>query len=580
MVMKLRGFLAGALCAALAAVLFFTFFGRAEWWLFDLESRQLARSRPADPRIVLVTVSDEAIRNLAELYGRPPYSRAVWALVVDELQRDGAKVIAFDLLLSEENANDPEGDRALAGAIAGAPVVLAAQTEPTITLPHPMFRRGARVGTIRFADTHHYLLTDRGLPSLGLASARLFANRPLTNARELVIRWNGAKKNLRDLSYANAGVDKVVLAALMRQEGSPIPDAFTQQFRGRIVLIGNTAAGLMDLRPNPLSPIAPGLEHHANAIDNLLHADGNRVANRWLMLPLLLLIGAAFGAVIDRTRSQLVSGIVAVAGIAIVLAAGYAALALGGWIVPAFTAAIAVALTYVVLTVLKFVAEQQQTALLRATFGRYVSPQILDHILAHPEKVHLGGERRELTILFSDIRGFTSISEATSPEEVVEMLNEYLTRMVDILLVHGGTLDKFIGDAVMGFWNAPAPDPDHARHAVACAVAMIDETARLRAQWETEGKAAIRIGIGVNSGEAVAGNIGSERVFGYTVIGDAVNLASRLESKNKDYGTEIIVSEFTLARMGEGFKTVYLDEVKVKGKEQAVKIYQVIQDSE
>ena len=148
--------------------------------------------------------------------------------------------------------------------------------------------------------------------------------------------------------------------------------------------------------------------------------------------------------------------------------------------------------------------------------------------------------------------------------------------MVDILLAHGGTLDKFIGDAVMGFWNAPAPDEDHARHAVACAVAMIEDTARLREQWEREGKAAIRIGIGVNTGDAVAGNIGAERVFGYTVIGDAVNLASRLESKNKDYGTEIIVSESTLARMGEGFTTVYLDEVKVKGKEKAVKIYQVI----
>jgi adenylate cyclase len=209
------------------------------------------------------------------------------------------------------------------------------------------------------------------------------------------------------------------------------------------------------------------------------------------------------------------------------------------------------------------------------TFGRYVSPQILDHILAHPEKVRLGGERRDLTILFSDIRGFTSISEASQPEEVVEMLNEYLTRMVDILLKHGGTLDKFIGDAVMGFWNAPADDPDHARHAVACAVEMIEETARLREQWEGEGKAPIRIGIGVNTGEAVAGNIGSERVFGYTVIGDAVNLASRLESKNKDYVTEIIISESTLERMGEGFETVYLDDVKVKGKEKAVKIYEV-----
>src|SRR5207253_10212115 len=161
-------------------------------------------------------------------------------------------------------------------------------------------------------------------------------------------------------------------------------------------------------------------------------------------------------------------------------------------------------------------------------------------------KVHLGGERRDLTILFSDIRGFTSISEAAEPEEVVEMLNEYLTKMVEILLDHGGTLDKFIGDAVMGFWNAPAADANHALHAVQCSIAMIDETARIRARWETEGKASIRIGIGINTGDAVAGNIGAEQVWSYTVIGDAVNLASRLEGKNKDYATEIIISEFTM----------------------------------
>jgi len=569
---------AGALCASLVALLFLaspSFFG-AEWWLFDLQSRQLARSRPVDPRIVLVTVSDEVIANLKETYGRPPYSRAVWALVVEELKRSGATVIAFDILFSEENPSDPEGDRALATAIEGAPVILAAQTHPTVTLPLPMFRRTARVGTIRFVGEHRYVLTDRGLPSLALASAQLWKAEALPPHSTLVIRWNGAKKKADDLTYPNVGLDKVVLAALMRQEGTPVPEAFARQFRGKIVLIGNIAAGLWDLHPNPLSPIAPGLEHHANAIDNLLHADFNRVANRWLMLPLILLVGIGFGAAINPIRSQLLSGVVAILSIAAVLAAGYAALALGGWIVPAFTLSVAIALTYVVLTVLKFIEEQGQTALLRATFGRYVSPQILEHILAHPEKVHLGGERRELTILFSDIRGFTSISEAASPEEVVEMLNEYLTRMVDILLAHGGTLDKFIGDAVMGFWNAPAPDEDHARHAVACAVAMIEDTARLREQWEREGKAAIRIGIGVNTGDAVAGNIGAERVFGYTVIGDAVNLASRLESKNKDYGTEIIVSESTLARMGEGFTTVYLDEVKVKGKEKAVKIYQVI----
>jgi class 3 adenylate cyclase/CHASE2 domain-containing sensor protein len=560
----------GALCAALVAALYLasaSLFG-AEWWLFDLYSKQLARSRSPDPRIVLVTVDEKSVANLAELYGRPPYPRDVWAMAVDELKRAGAKVIAFDILFSEENPASPEGDRAFATALEGAPVILAGK-------PHPMFHP-AGTGSIELtrerATLHTYPLKN----SLGLVTAKHF-DPTIAAAGELLVRWNGAKEKPEDLSYTHYDLTPLIVTALRRQEGSLEPafaEEFARQFREKIVLIGYTAAGLVDLRANPLSTIAPGVELHANVIDNLINRDITRTAPSALMFPLIVLLGAAFGFAIDRTRSQLVSGIFAAVTLAALVTAGYGSL-VAGYHVPAFTAAVAIALTYVVITVFNFVREQHQTALLKMTFGRYVSPQILDHILDHPEKVRLGGERRDLTILFSDIRGFTSISEASEPEEVVEMLNEYLTRMVDILLKHGGTLDKFIGDAVMGFWNAPAADPDHARHAVACAVEMIEETARLRERWEAEGKASLRIGIGINTGEAVAGNIGSERVFGYTVIGDAVNLASRLESKNKDYVTEIIISESTLERMGDGFETVYLDDVKVKGKEKAVKIYEV-----
>ena len=560
----------GVLCAAVVAALLVldpALFG-AEWWLFDLESRQLAKSRPADPRIVMVAVDESSVRNLNEFYGRPPYPRDVWAMVVGELKHAGAKVIAFDILFTEENPAAPEGDRAFAAALEGAPVILAGK-------PHPMFRAAA-TGSIPLAREEATVHTYPLRGSLALAAAQRFD--PTIRADgELLIRWNGAKQDPEDHSYAYVDLDKVILAALKREEGSldaATAEAFAKNFRGKIVLIGYTAKGLLDLRANPLSPIAAGVELHANAIDNLINRDFNRTAPRAASIPILILLGAAFGFTIERTRSQLIAGAIAAASIVAVVLIGYAFL-VAGWFVPAFTAAVAVVLTYVVITAVKFVREQQQTALLKATFGRYVSPQILEHILAHPEKVHLGGERRDLTILFSDIRGFTSISEASEPEEVVEMLNEYLTRMVEILLRHGGTLDKFIGDAVMGFWNAPANDPDHAHHAVACAVEMIEETARLREWWESEGKAAIRIGIGINTGDAVAGNIGAEQVFGYTVIGDAVNLASRLEGKNKDYGTEIIVSESTLARMGDRFEAVYLDDVKVKGKEKAVKIYEI-----
>ncbi|MGZ8828880.1 MAG: CHASE2 domain-containing protein [Thermoanaerobaculia bacterium] len=630
---SIRGALAGLLCTVVVAAFSInneTYFG-AEWLLRDWISARLALHRAPDPRIMIVPISDSAARALTE-YGRPQtYTRELYALAIEELRRAGAAVIGIDVLLAEENAADPEGDRHLVEAVRGGSVVLGAQTAPpnertgpstvppeylwhvhgpsTLTPSHavlPMFR--ASTGTMRMASSpsanvHSYpmgdLVGNGFLPSLSLEMSRQFLRAapdgtitntingaafrfdsrsiPVDRNLAMTIRWHADPK-ARGLSYRAIDFDKVVVASLARNDPSIgiTPEklaVFEAQFRGKAVLIGQTSVGL-DLRPTPLSPTSAGVEIHANALDNLLNGQFDLVVNRWLVFPLIALVASILGFLLDYIRRQLTAAATAILFIVAALAIIYAS-AGGGWILPAFGALASLALTYVVLTVINIVAAQQQTAELRTTFGRYVSPQILDHILAHPEKVQLGGERRDLTILFSDIRGFTTISEASEPEQVVEMLNEYLTRMVEILLEHGGTLDKFIGDAVMGFWNAPAADPDHPRHAVACAVEMIRETAAIRERWITEGKAAIRIGIGINTGEAVVGNIGAEKVFGYTVIGDAVNLASRLESKNKDYGTEIIISEFTRERIGDAFETVYLDEVKVKGKEKAVKIYEV-----
>ncbi len=650
-----RGALAGAICAAIVMVVALldpTLFG-SEWLLGDAFSRSIAAKRPPDPRIVLVTVSDESMSILSQLnWGRPPYPRSLYAKVIDELRRAGASVAAFDILFAEDDSAHPDADRELAAALGTMPTVLAADTQPargsaaslssefapklwrvegarsgafTVTTPVAQFRNTTGIGTIRLASSprsasvHSYPSADSvtagaAVPSLAFEVARIAQNLPReahrtagsftfgamrvpVNSRgEMIIRWNGSKARPSRpgdpksgkydsgmISYAHADIHQLVIAAMahddpefaasLGDQAARLPQ-FEQRFRGKIVLIGYTAAGMLDLRPNPLSPVAPGLELHANAVDNLINRDFAREAPRGLVLPLILVLAAVAGALLYPIRSQLGAGALAVVFISVALAIGYAA-ASHGVIVPNVAAASSLALTYVTITVKKFIAEQEQTAMLRTTFGRYVSPQILDHILSHPERVHLGGERREMTILFSDIRGFTTISEASQPEQVVEMLNEYLTRMVEILLDHGGTLDKFIGDAVMGFWNAPAADPDHATHAVACAIEMVRETAILRERWLSEGKPELRIGVGVNTGEAVVGNIGAEKVFGYTVIGDAVNLASRLEGKNKDYVTEIIISEFTKERIGDGFELVYLDEVKVKGKEKAVRIFQV-----
>ena len=609
----------GALCAAIIILVSLqdpTFLG-AEWLLQDAFTRRLATRSPLDARVMIVSVNEKSVRTLDQAgFGKPPYSREVWAQAIRELQRAGARVVAIDIGLSEEDTNHPEGDRAFADAVRDVPVVLAADTDPRF--PHDLRRvasvlwsiRGEpsreifgivppfmsdppAIGTIRLEQphggvVHKYPIADRMtrdvyVPSLALETTRMYFRLPRSGEWQrdnfvfsgrrvpidFLIRWHETT-NGQFVDF-----DKLMTAAAMREE--PGADAaklapFEAQFRDKIVLIGYTAQGLFDLRSTPLHPATAGLLIHANAIDNLINGRFNRQANGALFA--VLIVAALIGGIIHRTHSQWAAGAIAIAGVAIWIAAGYIALR-GGIALNSVAAASSIALTYITITAVKFTAEQRHTAELRATFGRYVSPQILEHILAHPESVHLGGERRDLTILFSDIRGFTTISEASEPEAVVEMLNEYLTRMVEILLEHGGTLDKFIGDAVMGFWNAPAADPDHPRHAVECAIEMIEETARIRARWEADGKPALRIGIGVNTGDAVVGNIGAEKVFGYTVIGDAVNLASRLEGKNKDYGTEIIISEFTLARIDSAFQTVYLDEVKVKGKERAVRIYEV-----
>jgi adenylate cyclase len=629
----LRGVLLGLLCAALAGAFSVadpTFLG-AEWLLRDAYSRTLAGRRTPDPRVVVVAVSERTSRVLdSRGYGRWPYPRSVWAAAVRELRRAGARVIVLDVGLGEEDIRHPDDDRELAEVLRGAPVVLGVQTQtggrlphdggelahdlwhiggsaPTredfgVILPQRAFRTTSGIGTIRLASSarsgivHEYVLADQlggseqYVPGLALEAVRMYlggprearwtndalragwGSIPMKGGRADLV-WHGRSgpairypvvglENLLAANRRTSGVDGATLAAL---------DA---QFRGRIVVIGATAFGLFDLRATPLWPSSAGVEIHANAIDDLLNGTFLHDANMPAQVLLLLAIAAILGALFDAIRLQWLSGAVAMTAAAGWAATGFGMLA-GGIVIRTVAGISSVVLTYGLVTVVKFTDEQRQTALLKTTFGHYVSPQILNHILAHPEKVRLGGERREITVLFSDIRGFTTISEASEPEAVVEMLNEYLDRMVEILIEHGGTLDKFIGDAVMGFWNAPALDPDHPRNAVRCAISMVQETAKLRARWETEGKPSIRIGIGINTGEAVVGNIGAERVFGYTVIGDAVNLASRLEGKNKDYGTSIIISEHTLARIAGEVDTVYLDDVKVKGREKGVKIYGV-----
>jgi adenylate cyclase len=226
-------------------------------------------------------------------------------------------------------------------------------------------------------------------------------------------------------------------------------------------------------------------------------------------------------------------------------------------------------------TAYRYFVEDREKRKVKRLFGRYVSKDVYDQLLEHPERAELGGNRREMSVLFSDIRGFTSVTEKGDPEQLVAQLNEYFSRMVDIVFRHKGTVDKFVGDMVMALFGAPLDDPQHAEHAVAAAVDMVRELGELNRKWAAEGRAALDIGVGINSGDMIAGNIGSASIMSYTVIGDNVNLGSRLESLNKDYKTRIIVSEATRARLTGTYDLRPLGEVVVKGKSRPVAIFEV-----
>jgi adenylate cyclase len=229
---------------------------------------------------------------------------------------------------------------------------------------------------------------------------------------------------------------------------------------------------------------------------------------------------------------------------------------------------------FILVTTLNFFREGRDKRYIQQAFGHYVSPRVVDQLMADPGTLSLTGEQRELTIMFSDIRDFTTISESMDSRDLGAFMNEYLTIMSDIVMAHNGTVDKFIGDAIMAFWGAPAHDPQHGVNAVRTALAMLEKLREMQGVWIHRNLPFIDMGVGINTGLVSVGNFGSKNRFDYTVMGDAVNLASRLEGANKNYATNIILSEFTKKAIGETFFCRYVDRVRVKGKEKAVEIYE------
>jgi adenylate cyclase len=355
-----------------------------------------------------------------------------------------------------------------------------------------------------------------------------------------------------------------------------------EEIEGRLAIIGTSAAGLLDLRATPLEASVPGVELHAQAVEQILQ--GSFLQRPDFATPAELLYILVLGLLIAVLIYRLgAAGSAVLGGIAVATVIGvswYAFDALG-WLVDPIYPAIALTAVYLAGTLFVFLRTERERNRVRHAFGHYMAPALVERLADDPSRLKLGGEQRDMTLLFSDVRGFTAISEGLDAEELTHFLNSLFTPLSKIILEEQGTIDKFMGDAVMAFWNAPLDDSEHATHACSAALRIMQEMPGLNEHWRKEAEAKgrrfspVKIGIGLNTGICCVGNLGSETRFDYSVIGDNVNVASRLEGQSKTYDVGTIVGESTAARAPD-FAFLELDLLKVKGKTEATRIFALL----
>ena len=447
---------------------------------------------------------------------------------------------------------------------------------------------------------------DRALPSFGLAAAFTMAGVRPDEVRldrdVLQVRDRAIPLSLRHVRTA-AGTDAYLWSLIDFRGPALLPDLKSRPyphysafaiinsanqmlnhekpeidpsvFQHKIVFVGATGAGLYDVFETPFSGgKMPGIQVHAAVADDFLSNRFMRSAPDAGRIGCVLVGAVAIGAMAALMPAWWATA-ATLAMVSLFVWIATRLFAAGDWVnvsQPVLAGAFALfgGVAY------QYFFEGREKRRMKKLFGQYVSKDVYDQLVANPALARLGGQRREMTVLFSDIRGFTTVSERGQPEEIVHMLNQYFTRMVDLVFLHKGTVDKFVGDMVMALFGAPLDDPQHADHAVEAALDMIDELHSLNAAWQTVGRPSLDIGIGINTGPMIAGNIGSEQIMSYTVIGDAVNLGSRLESLNKQYGTRIIISDRTRARLTGQYVLKPLGDVVVKGKTEPVAIFAVV----
>jgi len=567
--------------------------------LSDAFVRMQAASLTPDPDIVIVDIDDASLAQMEDEAGRWPWPRAVHGELVRGIAAQQPRAIVFDILFSERDQFRPDSDDVFNQALQGIanvyfPMVrrdaaLDAQGAPAAQIaPLLGLQRGEqadetariallpplaldpahwRVGTINFEEDadgvgrRYQLYTDAYgwlIPSLPARVAQDLGY-AVPQQADMILAWRGKANSFKHLSYTDLYAD-------FNREQRQRP---ADELKDKIVIIGTAATGMHDVRVTPLASLTPGVEMLATAIDNLKNGRTMRRANNDFALGIaLLLLGLLSIAFMRGIHTLKIGGVLAAVSVLLLAAAWLAVGAL--LLLPVLAPLVLAWAAYFAFALREYLREKKSREQAVQMFSRFVNPHVVQELVAHGG-LSRAGESRQVSVLFSDIRGFTTLSEKRTPEQVVELLNRYFSLQVEVIFRHGGSLDKFIGDAIMAFWGAPLDDPEHARHAVEAALEMGEVLQRFRHELG-EADANFDVGIGIHSGPAVVGLIGSEQRREYTAIGDTVNLASRIEGLTKGV-SRILVSRDTMQACGDAFAFQSFGSYKVKGREQEVELF-------
>ena len=600
---------------------------------FDLRATLFARPSEASESIVLAAVDQKSLDWVAENMGIVwPWPRELFGAVIDNCRRRGARAIGFDVLFTEYSPAGVSDDAALVQAIRKAGTFALGSVFPTNdnaqysrwpdSIPRPVLNIRMRdksrtvlpsypratlpiseIGNAAqvLCNVHHEADADgiyrrinplvqfdgTHLPTLGFGvylaahpGIEITAEQgriavagkiiPLDQSGATMLRYRGPHQTHTSLDAA----------AFIRQEfqiknGEMDPARVEQDLAGKYVLFGFTAPGLFDLRPSPTDGKFSGMEINATFLDNLLADDFIRsipptrsvaLVMAFTVLALLTL------SLLSSLSSRIIAASCLVLLPLLVSLLGYRQ----GYDFTLVPVQIAV-MTALTLSLLHgYIMTMGQERFIRHSFKHYLSPVVIDQLLSQPERLKLGGERKELTVFFSDLQGFTRMSEGLGPEALINLLNEYLTAMTDIILEEEGTVDKFVGDAIVAFWNAPLESAGHAEKAVRAALRCQEQLQAMRQDFLARYGNELVMRIGINTGQAVVGNMGSSSRFNYTVLGDAVNLAARLEGANKYLGTRTMISQETRNKIGDHFHCRELGRIRVVGRKEPVTVFEAL----